>query len=104
MSDSLIEQVRKLAALQEDIPEGARLECTMYGNVDAALFVQQVSALDCNALLAHMQAQQAVVDAAKKLKQHLVMTYPPSALEISPTGKLLGELGNALAALEKVKP
>lgn len=69
MSDSLIEQVRKLAALQEEIPEGTHLEGAMYGNVDAALFVQQVSALDCKALLAHMHDQQAVVEAAREYRQ-----------------------------------
>ena len=69
MSDNLIAQVRALAEAQEAIPEGAQLEGTMYGTVDAAYFVQQASAFDFPALLAHLERAQAVVDAARELRK-----------------------------------
>lgn len=68
MSDNLIAQVRALAEAQEAIPEGAQLEGTMYGTVDAAYFVQQASAFDFPALLARLERTQAVVDAARALR------------------------------------
>ena len=78
MSDSLIEQVRKLAEAQREADETERLGRTARGaNIDAysRLLMRQrgrvcfiATEMDAPALLAHMQAQQAVVDAANTRK------------------------------------
>lgn len=78
MSDSLIEQVRKMIEAQGK---------SVFAEVAA------IDGIDFKRLLAHMQAQQAVVDAARSVLTALGVDDVPY------TG-----IKRALAALEKVKP
>ena len=60
MSDSLIEQVKRLAEAQEG---------SNYGTVDDSVFWNLCDRASFAKLLAHLQAQRAVVDAAREYRQ-----------------------------------
>lgn len=64
MSDSLIEQVKRLAEAQKC---GALFE--KLTRIETGVYVPTRFYFDFPALLAHMQAQQAVVDAAREVSE-----------------------------------
>ena len=101
MSDSIIEQVKRLAEAQKNLAEAKPDGFSHFPIIRA---VGQLNAaqndLDAPALLAHLERTQAVVDAARKLSKHLNVVYGP-VQHVSPTKALLAALD---AALERMKP
>ena len=72
MSDSLIEQVRKAALTQKKADVATGKVAPDLTEADAAAldsYWAEVVKLDFPALLAHLQAHQAVVDAAREYRQ-----------------------------------
>ena len=69
MSDSLIEQVKRLAEAQKRVRQDPPRLLSMTWERGIGIAVPVPEGFDFPALLAQMQAQQAVVDAARKLRE-----------------------------------
>lgn len=85
----LLESVKRLAEAQRAIPEGAQLEGTMYGPVDAAYFVQQASTFDFPALAKHLARLERVEVAAKEYRKRYLAHTDHTSIHVLMAGDAL---------------